>query len=166
MNTEKTKTVVIFVLIAVVIALGAYSLFGRDGLKNIGTTKEFVEDIQNLQSSMSYYLGSTYSDTFGVYTKTEILSGKATNKDGEQINIKDNEDKNLPTLVNTEEKIEVDNKALYKMSNDDIKTVFELDFTKYGDISLYVGEDGIIKVDFEKEPNWWRKEFEVIKVNK
>lgn len=166
MNVEKTKTVVIFVLIAVVIALGAYSLFGKDGLKDIGKAKEFVGDIQNLQSSLSYYLGSTYSDTFGVYTKAEILSGKATNKDGEQINIKDNEDKNLPMLINIEEKLEVDNKTLYKMSSEDIKTVFELDITKYGDINLYVGEDGIIKIDFEKEPNWWKKEFEVIKVNK
>lgn len=165
MNSEKIKTVAIFVLIAVVIALGAYSLFGKDGLKNTGTTKEFVGDMQKLQSSLSYYLGGTYSDTFGVYTKTEILSGKATNKDGEQISIKDNEDKNLPTLINVEEKIEVGDKTLYKISNEEIKKLFEMDFGKYGDIILYVGEDGVIKISFEKEPNWWRNELEVIKVN-
>ncbi|MEE0831124.1 MAG: hypothetical protein UIM26_06625, partial [Longicatena sp.] len=43
--------------------------------------------VLTLQSNLSYYVGASYSDSFGVYTKEEILLGKT--EDGEKI--KDNE---------------------------------------------------------------------------
>lgn len=165
MNSERLKTVVIVVLIIIVIALGAYSLFGKDGFKNTETSTQFIKDAQVLQASLSYYLGTTYSDTFGVYTRLEILSGKANNKDGEVIDIKDNEDKNLPSIVNVDEKLENGNNSLYKVQKDTLKTVFDIDLEKYNDIDFYVQEDGMIKVNFEKEPDWWKNEFSALKVN-
>ncbi|MDO4283324.1 MAG: hypothetical protein Q4D02_06755 [Clostridia bacterium] len=166
MNSEKIKTVVIFVLIAVVIALGVYSFFGKDGFKNTETSAQFINDIYHLQSSLSYYLGSTYSDTFGIYTKVEILSGKATNKDGEVIEIKDNDDKNLPSIIETEDKLELNDEVFYKLSIDGIKELFEIDLSKYSDVVWYIQEDGVIKVSIETEPDWWQTEFESLKVGK
>lgn len=165
MNSEKIKTVVIFVLVAIVIALGAYSLFGKDGFKNTEKSAEFVNDVQNIQSSMSYYLGSTYSDTFGVYTRLELLSGKATDKEGQVVDIKDNEDKNLPALINLDEKIERGNDVYYKISNDNLKELFNIDLGKYEGVNFYVKDDGIIKVGFEKTPDWWKKELDGLKIN-
>lgn len=166
MNSEKIKTVVIVILIAVVIGLGAYCFFGKDGFKNVETGAQFVKDVNSLQASLSYYLGSTYSDTFGIYTKTEILSGKSTNKEGQTVEIKDNEDKNLTSVINMDEKLEQNEEVLYKMSNDGVKTLFETDLTKYSDVTFYVKEDGTIKVSFETEPEWWKQEFESLKVGK
>lgn len=166
MNSEKIKTVVIVILIVVVIGLGVFCFFGKDGFKNVETGAQFVNDVKSLQASLSYYLGSTYSDTFGVYTKTEILSGKSTGKEGQIVEIKDNEDKNLTSIINIEEKLELNEEVLYKMSNDGVKTLFEMDLTKYSEVTFYVQEDGIIKVSFETEPEWWQPEFESLKVGK
>ena len=84
---NKLKTVVIIVLIAVIIGLGAYILFVDEGVQYVESGAKFLKEIQTVQTSLSYYLGSTYSDTFGIYSKVELLSGKATDDEGNSVDI-------------------------------------------------------------------------------
>ena len=52
------------------------------------------------------------------------------------------------------------------MDTDTVMQLFEVDLTKYENATWYIQEDGIIKVDFKSEPEWWQKEFESFKIGK
>lgn len=162
--SEKSKTVVIFVLIALLLLLGAYVLFGKNGVGNVEKKASFLNDVQDLQSSLSYYLGSTYSDTFGAYTKLEILSAKSEDSEGNLVDIKDNEDNVLVSVIDTNDKVEENEVSYYKLVNDNVKILFNVDISSYSDISWYVTEEGMIKVNFEETPNWWGSEMNGLKL--
>lgn len=165
MYSEKIKTVAIFLLIAVVIALGAFCIFGKGGVKNSETGIAFFNCVQDLQGELSYYLGNTYSDTFGVYSNVEILSGVVTDENGQSVTIKDNEDHDLVTLIQTADKIENNEKTYYALSIENIKTAFNADLSRYGsNMKWYVSEDGFIRVNFDAEPEWWQPSFQGIKI--
>ena len=69
----------IFIIIILVILLGlsvAYAILGPNGYKTTEKGKSFFDDVIVLQSNLSYYVGASYSDSFGVYSKEEILLGK------------------------------------------------------------------------------------------
>ena len=90
------KSILIIIVLVILLGLSvAYIVFGPNGYKTTEKGKEFLDDVLELQSNLSYYVGASYSDAFGVYSKDEILMGKTT--EGEKI--KDNQDNLLPTLV-------------------------------------------------------------------
>ena len=39
------------------------------------------------------------------------------------------------------------------------------DLGKYEDVNWYIKDDGVIKVNFEKSPDWWKKELDGLKIN-
>ena len=110
-----------------------------------------------LQANLSYYVGASYSDAFGVYSKDEILLGKTV--DGEQI--KDNQDNLLPALVDetTAQDYDNDSKA-YKLNMDYVETTLGITIDDYEGVTFYVADGDLIKVKLDGEPSWWNNNYD------
>lgn len=153
---NKKQTLIIIVLLILLGLAGAYIIFGPSGYSATETGEAFFDDVLELQSTLSYYVGASYSDTFGVYTKEEILAGKTV--DGEQI--KDNKDNLLPTLIVADSVIDYkeDEKA-YKLDINNVKTTLGLNIDNYEGVSFYVVEGDILKVKLDVVPEWWNNNY-------
>lgn len=114
------------------------------------------DDVMELQSNLSYYVGASYSDAFGVYTKDEILIGKTA--DGEKI--KDNQDNLLPTLVEEESAQDYKEGKSYKLNMENVKTTLGIKMEDYEGVTFYVVEGDLVKVKLEVEPEWWNKNYD------
>lgn len=157
------KSIVIIIVILIGWALtGAYAIFGPNGYKATQDSKEFLEDIVELQSNLSYYVGSAYSDAFGVYTKVELLSG--VTQDGEKV--KDNEDNLLPEFITLENAVDYkDEEKAYELNMDNVNTTLKTSIKKYDGISFYVVEGDLVKVKVENAPDWWNDNFDIFRLN-
>lgn len=159
---KKAKYIISIVILAVLLALAiAYIVLGPNGYEKTKESSTFFDDVIELQSTLSYYVGSAYSDAFGVYTKTEILSG--VTEDGDKI--KDNEDNVLPALISTNDAIDYkgDEKA-YKLNMDNVKVTLGIDTSKYDGVTFYVVEGDILKVKLDSTPEWWDSNFDSLKI--
>ena len=156
------KSIVIIILLLIGLGLtGAYAVFGPNGYKATQDSKDFLEDVLDLQSNLSYYVGSSYSDAFGVYSKVEILSG--VTKEGEKI--KDNEDNLLPEFITLEnaENYKGDEKA-YELNMDNVNTTLKTTIKGYEGIKFYVVDGDLVKVKVENTPEWWNENFDVFRL--
>ena len=153
------KSILIIIVLVILLGLSvAYIVFGPNGYKTTEKWKEFLDDVLELQSNLSYYVGASYSDAFGVYSKDEILMGKTT--EGEKI--KDNQDNLLPTLVEEDSVQDYgkDSKS-YKLNMDNVKTTLKLKISDYEGVSFYVVEGDLVKVKFDgAEPDWWNNNYD------
>lgn len=157
------KSIVIIILLIIGWALtGAYAVFGPNGYKSTQDSKEFLEDVTELQSNLSYYVGSAYSDAFGVYSKVELLSGVTS--EGEKI--KDNEDNLLPEFITLENSVAYkgDEKA-YELNMDNVNTTLKTSIKNYDGITFYVVEGDLVKIKVENTPEWWNDNFDVFRLN-
>ena len=143
MKNKKNTLIIILLLILLGFAI-AYIVLGPNGYKS-------------LQANLSYYVGASYSDAFGVYSKDEILLGKTV--DGEQI--KDNQDNLLPTLVDeaTAEDYDGESKA-YKLNMEYVETTLGIDIDDYDGVSFYVVDGDFVKVKLDGEPEWWNNNYD------
>ena len=157
------KSIVIIILLLVGWALtGAYAVFGPNGYKAVQDSKDFLEDVVELQSNLSYYVGSSYSDAFGVYSKVELLSGLT--EDGEKI--KDNEDNILPEFITLENSVDYkDGEKAYELNMDNVNTTLKTSIKKYEGITFYVVDGDLIKIKVENTPDWWNDNFDVFCLN-
>lgn len=157
------KSIVIIILLLVGWALtGAYAVFGPNGYKAVQDSKDFLEDVVELQSNLSYYVGSSYSDAFGVYSKVELLSGLT--EDGEKI--KDNEDNILPEFITLENSVDYkDGEKAYELNMDNVNTTLKTSIKKYEGITFYVVDGDLIKIKVENIPDWWNDNFDVFCLN-
>ena len=132
MKNKKNTLIIILLLILLGFAI-AYIVLGPNGYKSTQVGKDFFDDVMELQANLSYYVGASYSDAFGVYSKDEILLGKTV--DGEQI--KDNQDNLLPTLVDeaTAEDYDGESKA-YKLNMEYVETTLGIDIDDYDGVSF------------------------------
>lgn len=154
---KNKQTLVIIILLILLGLAGAYILLGPNGYSTSQTGRDFFDDVLEIQSTLSYYVGASYSDAFGVYTKEEILSGFTS--DGEKI--KDNEDNLLPPLVSAEDTLDYKNdKKAYKLDIENVKTVLKLDIGNYEGITFYVVEGDILKVKIDEKPDWWNSNYD------
>lgn len=153
---DKKNILIIIVLLILLGFIGAYAILGPNGYKTTEKGKAFFNDVVKLQANLSYYVGASYSDAFGVYTKEEILLG--TTGEGEKI--KDNMDNLLPTLVEPEsaEDYKDDSKA-YKLNMDNIKTTLGLKMDSYEGVTFYVVEGDLIKIKLDSKPDWWNENY-------
>jgi len=162
MKNGMSKLVIIILVILLCLS-GAYIVLGPNGYKTSSQAKAFLDDVLELQSTMSYYVGSSYSDAFGVYSKYEILSGKT--EEGEII--KDNEDNLLPDLIDVNDTIDYKgNEKAYKLKLDHVKTTLKIDISNYDGITFYIVEGDIIKVviDDSLVSEWWSSNFDGLKI--
>lgn len=156
MKNKKNTLIIILLLILLGFAI-AYIVLGPNGYKSTQVGKDFFDDVMELQANLSYYVGASYSDAFGVYSKDEILLGKTVN--GEQI--KDNQDNLLPTLVDeaTAEDYDGESKA-YKLNMEYVETTLGIDIDDYDGVSFYVVDGDFVKVKLDGEPEWWNNNYD------
>lgn len=155
---ENKKYILIIILLLILLgATAAYAILGPNGYKTTEKGKAFFDDTLELQSTLSYYVGASYSDAFGVYSKTEILSG--VTEDGEKI--KDNEENLLPTLIELNETADYkgDTKA-YKLNMDNVKVTLGLNLEDYEGVTFYVVDGDILKVKLDSTPEWWNNNYD------
>lgn len=154
---DKKQTLIIIILLILLGLAGAYILFGPNGYSSNQEGKAFFDDVMELQSTLSYYVGSSYSDAFGVYTKEELLSGKTA--DGEQIN--DYEDNLLPELITQEDSLDYDGDSkAYKLNMSNVETTLGIDIADYEGVTFYVVEGDIVKVKLDGTPDWWNNNYD------
>ena len=153
------KSILIIILLVILLGFSlAYIVLGPNGYKTTQKGTEFFEDVIELQSNLSYYVGASYSDAFGVYSKEEILLGKT----GEGEKIKDNQDNLLPTLVEeySAQEHDEDTKS-YKLNMENVKTTLKVKISDYEGVSFYVVDGDLVKVKFENgEPEWWSNNYD------
>lgn len=156
---NKKQTLIIIILIILLVLVGAYCILGPNGYKATQKGTEFFDDVMELQSNLSYYVGASYSDAFGVYSKTEILSG--ITEDGEKI--KDNQDNLLPTLIDMESAVDYKNDTkAYKLNMDNLKTTLSVDIGSYEGVTFYVADGDLVKVVLDSRPEWWNDNYNAL----
>lgn len=151
------KSILIIILLVILLGLSvAYGIFGPNGYKTTQKGKEFFDDTIELQANLSYYVGASDSDAFGLYSKEEILSGKT--KDGEKI--KDNQDNLLPTLIEEDSAVEIDGSKAYKLNMENVKTTLGIKIENYEGVNFYVFEGDLIRIKLDAEPDWWNNNYD------
>ncbi len=155
MKNKKSTLVIILLVILLVLSI-AYIIFGPNGYKSTEKGGKFFDDVIKLQSNLSYYVGASYSDAFGVYSKEEILLGKT--EDGEKI--KDNQDNLLPTLVEENAETYDGDKKAYKLNMEYVNTTLKLKMDNYEGITFYVVEGDLIKVKLDGDIDWWNNNYD------
>ena len=156
MKNKKNTLVIIILLILLGFSI-AYIILGPNGYKTTQVGKDFFDDVMKLQANLSYYVGASYSDAFGVYSKDEILIGKTV--DGEQI--KDNQDNLLPALVDEASAEDYDGELkAYKLNMDYVETTLGITVNDYEGVTFYVVEGDLIKVKLDGEPDWWNSNYD------
>lgn len=162
---EKKKNIqkgLIIILIILNLLSITYIVFNKFNIANVDTKATFVEDITKVQEKISYYLGTSYSDTFGAYTKTELITGlNSENKE-----IKDTTGKSLKPIVNIESKTEINGKVLYELNQENIEEILKIDLPTYNNIKWYIQDGELIKVKFDTKPSWWTTELNSLEVGK
>ncbi|MEG0872570.1 MAG: hypothetical protein RSE00_01110 [Clostridia bacterium] len=161
-SKNTTKNIFLIILIVVVLLLGSYLILLKF---NVGGTDEkanFVKEIANLQNKVSYYVGETYSDTFGTYDKTQIITGKT--KDSKEI--KDTKGVKLTPIVDEASKIDKNKTISYKLNEQNVKQVLKIDLPKYKGLTFCVQDGELIKVQLDKAPSWWTSDLDVLLVGR
>lgn len=153
---DKKSTLVIILLVILLVLSIAYIIFGPNGYKATEKGRDFFDDVIKLQSNLSYYVGASYSDAFGVYSKEEILLGKT--EEGEKI--KDNQDNLLPTLVEENAEIYDGDKKAYKLNMEYVNTTLKLKMDNYEGVTFYVVEGDLIKVKLDGDIDWWNNNYD------
>ena len=150
---DKKQTLIIIILIILLGLVGAYCILGPNGYKATQKGTEFFDEVMELQSNLSYY------DAFGVYSKTEILSG--ITEDGEKI--KDNQDNLLPTLIDMESAVDYKNDTkAYKLNMDNLKTTLSVDIGSYEGVTFYVADGDLVRVVLDSRPEWWNDNYNAL----
>lgn len=163
METNKkngVKNVVIIILAVLVLLFGTYIVLLKFNVTGVDGKSTFVKNAFNLQDKVSYYIGTTYSDTFGIYTKEEILLGKT--KDGKEI--KDNNNKAMTPLVSADKKIEKNGTVAYPLNEESAKTLLQITLPKEDGVTWYIQDGNLLKVNLEKSPSWWSIDLDCLKV--
>lgn len=152
MKKEMAKTVCILFMLMIIVALVAYILLTSTNKKN-----NFLNNVLNLQANLSYYIGQTKSDTFSAYDNIQIIT--AQTDAGE---IRDYNDEVLKPLVDINSKVEADGKVFYKVINENIKEILNIDLSSYSGLEFYIQDGQYLRVKVLNEPTWWNKSFEAL----
>ena len=154
---KSKKHILIIILLLILLGLaGAYIVLGPLGYKTTERSAAFFVVVLELQSTLSYYVGSSYSDSFGVYSKEELLAGKTI--DGEKI--KDNQDNLLPTLIEEGSELPYkDEEKAYKLNMEHVETTLSIKIDDYEGVNFYVVQGDIIKVKLDATPDWWNNNY-------
>ena len=163
MAKKANKNVVIVILLVICMLLTALTVFLLFGNKTVSGSSKFLESAYTLQNKISTYIGKTSSDTFGVYTNEEIITGKiaATGED-----IKDSDDKSLTPLVDIDKKIDIEGKVAYKINEENLKKLLNTSMPTYDGIEFYIQDGELLKVNVVSSPDWWIEDLDFILVGK
>lgn len=155
---EIIKNILIILLIIIVIVLTIVLFSSKINIVQDSKQKQFLSDILKMQNKISYYIGKTNSDTFGVYDDTQIILG-TEDKSNEKTKDVNNTTNNITEIVDSTQKIEKNNKVYYKVIDDNIKQVLNETMPEYEGITWYIEDGKLLKVKFDTKPEWWTDSF-------
>lgn len=161
--TDKKKYTIIVLLSSACILLIALMIFMKFSSKTVTGSAKFLQSIFTLQDKVSTYIGKSTSDTFGIYTAEELTTGKLATS-GEDI--KDNEDKSLTALVDTEKKQEKNGKVAYKINEENLKKLLNTSMPTYEGVEFYIQDGSLVKVNLTSKPDWWTEDLDFLLVGK
>lgn len=162
-NKDKKKNTIIVLLSSACILLIALMIFMKFSSKTVTGSSKFLQSVFSLQDKVSTYIGKSTSDTFGVYTAEEITTGKLA-KTGEEI--KDNDDKSLTPLVDTDKKQEKNDKIAYKINDENLKKILNTSMPTYEGVEFYIQDGTTVKVNLTSKPDWWTEDLDFLLVGK
>lgn len=163
MEKDKIKNIVIILLVVIIIILAIFLIMSKINYKDYTEISKITQKFQESQSELSLYLGKMKSDTYGIYNDIQILSGVVTEDKKEEI--KDTNDKVLTPLIDLSSKKELNNKVYYKVNTNNFNQILKIDLPLYDNQITWYIEDGILlKLDFQNEPEWWSNDFNYLKI--
>lgn len=170
-KTNKDLIIIVLLLI-IIIALTIYIIFSKIDSKDDITRKNFLSTMQTAQSELSYYVCEMEKDTFGIYTKLEILTGKVTNnKDTNDENkeddsiIKDNKGNQVTSLVEIDKNYGTEENPIYKVNVVDLQKILNISVEQFEGLDWYIKDGITLKVGFENSrPSWWEDTFDVFTI--
>lgn len=187
-RSKMNKDLILIILLCITIfVLILYILFSKIDSKDDTIRKNFLSKISLAQSELSYYLGGMEKDTFGLYSKIEILSGKTnvdkSSKDDDNNDentedtasqdanqddgyIKDNEGNNITGIIDISKNYGTDEKTIYKINTIDLEKVLNVSLQEIEGLEWYIENGSIIKVKFQfSKPDWWNDNFDVFVID-
>lgn len=154
---KKNITIVVIVLVVIILAIVVITKSIGNGKSGAGNAN-FVKDAMEVQNNVSYYVGNAYSDTFGIYTKEEIVT--ATKKDDKE----NSKISKLTAIVDTNSKISSQNGTCYKISDEAYKSILNVQLPKYEGITWYLQDGTLLKVHFDTKPAWWTDDLSALEI--
>ncbi len=153
------KNNVIILEFIVIIVLTIFLFFST--IKSSDETKreKLISTALTAQENLSYYLGKMSSDTFSLYTDTDIILGKSETTNEE---IKDTQENKILPLVESDNKEEINNKIAYKINSENMNTVLNVEISEIDSISWYIQDGTTIKVKLDSIPSWWTSDLDFL----
>lgn len=152
MKKERILKICVLLMGLVIVGLIVYILLTSTNKKN-----SFLNDTLNLQANLSYYIGQTKSDTFNAYDNIQIITGTTDTEE-----IKNYNDEVLKPIVDKNLKIEQDGKVYYKVINENVKEVLNIDLSTYSGLEFYVQDGQYLRVKVLNKPSWWDKNYNAL----
>ena len=151
------NNILVAIMFIIIVILIGYILFFNKSIES----STFYIDYTNAQNNISYYLGVTHTEMFGVYDIENIITGYTDdNKE-----IKTIEDNKMQTIGVQDEYITKNDKNYYKLDETKVKQVLGYELPKYAGIDWYISSDGILKIKFtSSKPKWWNDSLNDLKV--
>lgn len=158
-NTRKDNSNILLALMfIIIIILLVYIIFFTGGN---GKT-EFYSETLKFQNTVSSYLGKAQADMFGAYEAKNIIIGY--NDEGTEI--KNVDDSALTPIADKDVLVEKNNKKYYKLNEENIEKILEINVPVFTGIDWYICEDGSLAVKFTGgKPKWWSDNFEDLKLS-
>lgn len=160
---DKNKLIII-ILIIMVIVLSTLLVFMKIGTKDEHTRADFIKNVINVQAELSYYVANTYSETFGIYNKEELILGiDLEEKQTEEKDLENTKEEITP-LANKDKKIEKNSKVCYEAIAENFSKVLNINLPEYEGITWYIQDGELLRVD--GKPSWWTSELDCLLIGK
>ena len=154
------KNISIILLVILVLLLTIFLIFSKIENAISSESTSLLKDINKLQSNISFYIGKTYSETFGIYNSIQILSGVIDENDETSV-IKDSKDVQIVPIINLKSKVEKNGKLYYEIDKESIQDVLKFNIPEYKNVKWYIEDGEIIKVQFDNKPEWWDESLDI-----
>lgn len=157
MDKKIRKNIIVIILSILVITLLMYIIFSKNGLSDSSERADFLKNMVNTQKELSYYLGRTSAETFGVYTNEQIITGVIDINKSDETKIKDNENNAIIPIVSIANNniVKENDVTSYLVIKDNIKEVLNTDLKEFSGVSYYITNGNTLKVKFDTKPKWW-----------
>ena len=164
MKKEVVKNVVIVILLLVI--AGLVSLYFLNPRYTTESTN-VLHSLCETQIKLSEYVGKMRADMFDSYSTEQILVGSYNLEDIENSIIMDATGEELTSIVySTSDDIKTINDIkYYRVNVTNVMSVLETQLINDSNIIWYVSDTGVLKVSYNRKPDWWIDEFEVFHLN-
>ncbi|MEG2348297.1 MAG: hypothetical protein RSB67_01440 [Clostridia bacterium] len=167
----KKNSIIITILVIILVILATLLIMTKVGSKDEHTKAEFLKNVIDIQAKLSYYVGNTYSETFGIYNKDEIILGVTPKKENTNENKKEtkitkeeNSKEEITPLANKEKKKEENSKVCYEALPKNFSKILKVTLPEYEGITWYIQDGQYLRV--EGSPSWWTSDLDCLKIGK